>query len=302
MSIKLKSLLKESRVRLREADYKVNVTNQTSFPKDINAASDIAAQAASGDPEAPLIKAMERTEKSKDGGKPVVIKADPEAVKKWVDDIGGVDELAKRIVAIGEEIPNEGLAKKDMPFLPGPEDATGTVDDVEDALTPGGKYNADVVKSKIATPKPNEIGSVDSDDTAVTWMNSGQKDGDPDDDKVEFKKDPELAASEAIPTQTNILLPKAMGMAVGGVKGGDLGAYFSKKGEILDGHHRWAATMLNDPNAKLKGFAYIDLDAMGGKIPGLQKLTAIGNALGNKTKTESINKNRWQQIANIKKK
>ncbi len=288
MSIKLKSLLKESVIRLYEADYKVKVTVQTSFPKDKAQAMDIAIQAASGDPDSPLVKAME--------------KGDPEKLKKWTEQIGGVEELAKRIVAIAEKIPTTGLEKKDMPFLPGPDDAEGSVDDVEDALTPGGKYNADVVKSKIATPKPNELGSVDSDDNAVTWMNSGQKDGDPNDDKVDFKKKPKIAAKKAEPTQTNILLPKAMGMAVNGVNGGDLGAYFSAKGEILDGHHRWAATMLNDPNANLIGFAYIDLDAMGGKIPGLQKLTAIGNALGNKTKTESINKNRWHQIANIKKK
>ena len=179
-----------------------------------------------------------------------------------------------------------------MPFLPGPEDAEGTVDDVEDALTPGGTYNADVVGSKIATPAPNKVSGTTGkpDEDGMTYMKSGFEDGDETDDDVEFKKDPEIAAAKAIPTQTNILLPKALGMAVGGVSGGDLGAYFSKKGEILDGHHRWAATMLNDPNAKMTGFAYIDLDKMGGKVDALKKLTAIGNALGNKTKTESVNK------------
>ena len=30
-----------------------------------------------------------------------------------------------------------------MPFLPGPKDAEGSVDDVEDAITPGGKYSVD---------------------------------------------------------------------------------------------------------------------------------------------------------------
>lgn len=59
--------------------------------------------------------------------------------------------------------------------------------------------------------------------------------------------------------------------------------------------------MLNDPSAKITGFAEIDLDKMGGRTAALQKLTAIGNALGNKTKTESINKSRWTKLANIKK-
>ena len=262
---------------LTEAEYKVQATAQTSFPKNEDEARDLATQAASGDAEAPLIKAS---------------KADPTKVKDWVEKIGGVDELTKRILAVADKIPSTGLAKKDMPFLPGPDDAEGTVDDVEDALTPGGTYNADVVGSKIATPAPNKVSGTTGkpDEDGMTYMKSGFEDGDETDDDVEFKKDPEIAAAKAIPTQTNILLPKALGMAVGGVSGGDLGAYFSKKGEILDGHHRWAATMLNDPNAKMTGFAYIDLDKMGGKVDALKKLTAIGNALGNKTKTESVNK------------
>ena len=75
-------------------------------------------------------------------------------------------------------------------------------------------------------------------------------------------------------------------MAIGGVAGGNLGAYISTNGEILDGHHRWAATMLNNPNANIGSFAAIDLDAMGGRTKALQYLTAIGNALGNSTKTQ----------------
>ena len=70
-----------------------------------------------------------------------------------------------------------------------------------------------------------------------------------------------------------------------GVEGGDLGAYFSTNNEILDGHHRWAATSLNNPAASLGGFAAVDLEAMGGTTQALKHLTAIGNAFGNKTKT-----------------
>ena len=282
----------QKQIRLIEAEYKVQTTDQTSFPKNEDEARDLATQAASGDETAPLFKAMEQTKKGKDGGQPVVIKADPVKVKAWVEKIGGIDELVKRILVIANKIPETGLEKKDMPFLPGPDDAVGTVDDVEDALNPGGTYNADVVGSKIATPAPKKVGgsSGKPDEAGMTYMKSGFEDGDETDDDVEFKKAPEIAASAAIPTQTNILFPKSLGMAVGGVSGGDLGAYFSKKGEILDGHHRWAATMLNDPNAKMSGFAYIDLEKMGGKENALKKLTAIGNALGNKTKTESKNR------------
>lgn len=48
--------------------------------------------------------------------------------------------------------------------------------------------------------------------------------------------------------------------------------------------------MLNDPGASIGGFGAIDLNAMGGRTKALKYLTAIGNALGNKTKTqENIN-------------
>ena len=121
---------------------------------------------------------------------------------------------------------------------------------------------------------------------AQAYMTSGEKDGDAKDDSAKFVKDPEIPASAAKPTQSNILIAKSIGMAANGVEGGDLGAYFSTDNEILDGHHRWAATMLNNPGASMGGFAAIDLKAMGGTKQALKHLTAIGNALGNKTKTK----------------
>jgi hypothetical protein len=300
-SIKEESYYKNFQKYLNEAEYTVtNLSKQTSFTKDKNEALDIANQLASGDLEAPIHK-NKVMEGKDDQGKPIAPPT-PEVAKEWVTKIGGPEELVNRIVVIGSKIPTQGLAKKDMPFLPGPKDAAGSVDDVIDALSPGGKYNADVVSSKIATPKPNEVGGSggNPDEKGMTYMMSGTKDGDPKDDNVTVNKDPQIAASAAIPTQTNILLGKSLAMAINGVVGGNLGAYFSTKGEILDGHHRWAATMLNDPGANITGYAAVDLDAMGGKIPALQKLTAIGNALGNKTKTESTIKNLRNQMIKLK--
>ena len=46
-----------------------------------------------------------------------------------------------------------------------------------------------------------------------------------------------------------------------------------------------AATMLNNPQAKIGTFAMIDMEKAG-MGPTLKHLTAIGNALGNKTKTK----------------
>ena len=244
---------------------------QTSFPKDTNTAKEVVRQLQSGNPDSPILKASD----------PPI---NTQAAKAWVQKIGP-DVVLQRIVAVASKIPGTGLAKKDMPFLPGPADAKGSVDDVEDALTPGGKFNVDF-KERVNPPAANAIGDAATDTKAQEFMSSGNKDNVPDDDKAAFNKGATIAASKAIPTQTNILLGKALSMAIGGVEGGNLGAYISTKGEILDGHHRWAATMLNNPNAEIGSFASIDLDAMGGKTQALKYLTAIGNALGNQTKTK----------------
>lgn len=208
----------------------------------------------------------------------------PEVLKQWVDSIGGVEVFAKRSAMIGAKIPEQGLPKSKMPFLPGPPDATGDVKDVEDALTPGGKYNVDMME-KTNAPGPNAIGQVGKDPNADNFMTGGLKDGDPNDDLIKIALGGGFPAAKGIPTQTNILLPKALGMAVKGIKGGNLDAYASLKGHILDGHHRWAATMLNDPSAEIGTVARVDLDTLGTDET-LKYLTAIGNALGNKTKTK----------------
>lgn len=272
---------------LREAEETktVTFTNQTSFPKDDATIDAAITQLKSGDPNAPIFKAME--------------KPDPAKAKEWIEKIG--DETFKeRVKAVANKIPETGLAKKDMPFLPGPEDAKGDPKDVEDALTPGGKYNVDF-KEAVEPPAPNELGDVATDPKAKDFMTSGNKDGKAEDDKATIKVPAELPAAKAIPTQTNILFPKALSMAINGVEGGDLKAWVSTKGEILDGHHRWAATMLNNPSANLGAVGAVDMDAMGGKEKALKYLTAVGNALGNQTKVkENIQEiKRWQKLAGI---
>jgi hypothetical protein len=247
----------------------VQFTGQTSFPKDANTAKAVVAQLQSGNSDAPIIKAMGEF-------------GDAKKAKAWVEKIGP-DTVEKRILAIASKIPSSGLAKADMPFLPGPPDAKGSAKDVEDALTPGGKYNIDF-KEAIAPPAKNSIspGSEEAND----YMTSGLKDGKPTDDSVTVKVPAAVAAADAKPTQTNILLAKGLSMAIGGIEGGNIDAWIGTDGRILDGHHRWAATMLNNPGAKLGAAGAIDMDGMGDETTALKHLTAIGNALGNKTKTK----------------
>ena len=243
--------------------------------------------------------------KTKDMSQPIyqaMWNPDPEKVTAWLAS-KGEDTVRERIKAVGSKIPASGLPKSEMPFLPGPKDAKGSVEDVVDALTPGGDMTIDFQESvnksrwasiagissvnEVAPPAKNTLkpGSEEAD----AYLKSGlpSNDGNPADDNANVSMPAQVAAADAVPTQSNILLPKALGMAaMAGIEGGDLGAYLSTDNEILDGHHRWAATMLNNPAASLGGFAAIDLKAMGGTQKALKHLTALGNALGNKTKTK----------------
>ena len=305
----LRKLIKEEiKISLKEAEEEsgsggkdpmsIKFVGQTSFPKDEATAKAALAQLQSMDPNASIFKAMEF--KGDDGE---TVKPDVKKAKEWVDGLT-VDTLVKRILAVANKIPKTGLAKKDMPFLPGPPDAKGKASDVEDALNPGGKYNIDF-KESIEPPAKNTIkpGSKEAEE----YMTSGTKDGKPDDDKVTVKVPAGVAAIDAKPTQTNILLPKSLGMAIAGMKGGNIEAWIGTDGSILDGHHRWAATMLNDPNAKLGAAGAIDMNAMGDQTTALKHLTALGNALGNDAKVKESLKTqqniqeskRWQKLAGI---
>ena len=115
--------------------------------------------------------------------------------------------------------------------------------------------------------------------TAV-FQKKGEMDGTVKDDVVKVKNK-SWPAGQLKPSQSAIYLSKSLGMAVGGVKGGDLGSIVSKDKHILDGHHRWAATILNDPNAKISG-TEADL-GIGDLVPVLR---ALGDSMGNARRGE----------------
>ena len=107
----------------------------------------------------------------------------------------------------------------------------------------------------------SEAGKMDSVDPAVATyvVQSGLLDGEAGDDKVQAGKG-SWGATSLHPSQKTMVLPKAIGMALGMLKsgkiGGDLGAIVSKDKHILDGHHRWAATILaGGSKGKVGGYA-----------------------------------------------
>ena len=117
-------------------------------------------------------------------------------------------------------------------------------------------------------PSPEEVestisgaGQMDGVDPAVADFitQTGLMDGQPNDDVVSTGKVSPMATS-LHPSQKTMILAKAIGMALGMLKsgkiGGDLGAIISKDNHILDGHHRWAATILaGGSKGKVGGYA-----------------------------------------------
>jgi len=114
-------------------------------------------------------------------------------------------------------------------------------------------------------------------DAAAAAIDMGQNDNDKGDDTAKFKKT-SIPASKLRASQTEIIPEKAVGLAVsmllkkGQFKevGGDLGAIASNDNHIMDGHHRWAATMLANPKANVD-VTFIDLPA--------QKLVSVLNVI-----------------------
>ena len=107
--------------------------------------------------------------------------------------------------------------------------------------------------------KAGKLSSIDS-TIAKRLVVSGKKDGGKvDDDKIQVSPSTWPAVSLK-PSQTSMVLDKALGLAVfmlkSGKVGGDLGAIVSSDKQIMDGHHRWAATILaSGKKGKVGGYA-----------------------------------------------
>jgi hypothetical protein len=87
--------------------------------------------------------------------------------------------------------------------------------------------------------------------------------GDGSADKISVSK-ASVAAAALKPSQTTMVLEKAIGMAIGMLAnnkiGGSLGALISADNYIMDGHHRWAAAIIaGGKSAKVEGYR-ADLD------------------------------------------
>jgi len=154
--------------------------------------------------------------------------------------------------------------------------------------------------------KPSEFPNPLKNPLKKVFQYKGKHDGDTTDDIVKVKPK-QFDANKLKPTQQDVYLGKSLGMAINGVKGGDLGAVVSKDGHVLDGHHRWAATNLNvDPTKKPMNKPPPRLSTEAVKVGGVQAdlnigdlvpvMRGIGDSMGNKRRgaPEGNDKNIFQ--------
>jgi hypothetical protein len=109
---------------------------------------------------------------------------------------------------------------------------------------------------------------------------TGTKDGSGPDDVIGVSHKPQGVApvGKLKPSQSSMNIEKAMAFVVnmlwpgnkGLNPGGDLGAFISNDGYIMDGHHRWVSTAMIDPTAQVGGYL-VD-------FPG-QQLVAVLNTM-----------------------
>jgi len=107
---------------------------------------------------------------------------------------------------------------------------------------------------------PTKLSSVDP-VLSKSLAAKGQEDKQEEDDTVDAGA-VSRPASSLKASQTTMDFGKFVGMAIQMLgkmgsftsgAGGDLGAIVSSDGHIMDGHHRWAATLMVDPSAKVGG-------------------------------------------------
>jgi hypothetical protein len=109
---------------------------------------------------------------------------------------------------------------------------------------------------------PLKLSDVDPDE-AELHVKLGSEDFDKEvkDDKIAVNSS-SIPVSDLKPSQSSMNIDKAVGMAISminksgpfkGGPGGNLGAFISKDNYIMDGHHRWIASYMVDPSAKVVG-------------------------------------------------
>ena len=153
-------------------------------------------------------------------------------------------------------------------------------------------WNKFVNEAEISGFDPKEFPNPLPGEHSKSFMTKGWDDT-PEDSQIDAKKSDDqvpvkigggVSVESAMPSQNAVFLGKALGMSLNPKlsSGGDIGAVISGDGHILDGHHRWAATMLRTGGGVQLQGTVVDLP-IEQLIPVLR---AVGDAFGNQRKGE----------------
>jgi len=126
----------------------------------------------------------------------------------------------------------------------------------------------EVPQEKVA---PTELDKVDP-AVAKVIVKSGELDKDKNDDKIAVSNKT-WPAADLKPSQTTMRIDNTVGMAISMLAGKmdtNLGCIVSSDNHIMDGHHRWSAAILVNPETNVSGF--------GAELPG-KELVGVLNVL-----------------------
>jgi hypothetical protein len=120
------------------------------------------------------------------------------------------------------------------------------------------KFDEKADPGKLNPKIPFKLSDTDM-DAAKVIATAGDDDGSTEDDTIDVKVGASFAAKDLKPSQSTMSIANAAGMALAMLAGrmkykdADLGGFIASDGHILDGHHRWIATLMVDPTANVKG-------------------------------------------------
>lgn len=133
-------------------------------------------------------------------------------------------------------------------------------------------------------------------ETAKQLVKGGTEDNNNKDDIIYSKEGFSAPANTLLPGQSNMDLDKFIGMAIqmagkfggfSGGPGGDLSAIVSSDNRLMDGHHRWFATLVVNPEANVKG---LQIDMPYEKLLGVLNVWTKAQDRDGKTATIPISK------------
>ena len=219
---------------------------------------------------------------------PALEAGDVEAVADYLDDSDETAiELTPKYTVKGKEFNSWDELKA---ALGGDEGVKAAANRKDEAILRRWMQMANLNEANPAMyPKPGELKKGSKLSKAYLSAGSSPVDGKKGDDKAAVDPNGTVAVSEMKPTQQNVQVAKSLMFALsGGVPkfGGYVFGDKDGKFKILDGHHRWSGTYIANPATTMtKVYKMTPPRGMDGD-DFLKAVTAMGNAIGRKQKSD----------------